>query len=150
MIIRKTAEVPDLYTSSVGTTHSGTGLTMNTVDEVSSIEDSNPEAISILGVPVHNVTTDETLALVRRYLEEPRVHQIATVNPEFVMTAQRDVSFRQVLNDADLCIPDGIGLLFAARRIGKPLKERVAGSDLVHALADEAAKNGWSLGRFRQ
>ena len=68
-----------------------------------------PEAIPILGIPVHAVTMDETLTLIEGYMLEPRVHQIATVNPEFVMAAQSDAAFRHTLLTADLCLPDGVG-----------------------------------------
>lgn len=104
-----------------------------------------PPVISILGIPVHAVTMADTLALVEQYMGEPRVHQIATVNPEFVMAAQGDPAFRQVLRTADLCIPDGVGMLYAARRKGLTLPERVPGSELVYALAEQAATCGWPL-----
>ncbi len=118
---------------------------MEAAEEVTPIEDGDPESLFILGVKVHNVTTHQALALIERYMDEPRVHQIATVNPEFVMAAQNNVSFRHVLNSADLCIPDGIGLIFAGRWLGNPLQERVAGSDLVYKLAAMAASHGWRL-----
>ena len=51
--------------------------------------------VSILGVPVHAVTMAATLALVERFMAGSRLHQIATVNPEFVMTAQAEVARRQ-------------------------------------------------------
>lgn len=104
-----------------------------------------PKTILILGIPVHAVTMDETLALIEGYMDAPRVHQIATVNPEFVMTAQSDAAFRHTLLTADLCLPDGIGLLYAARRLGQTLPERVPGSELVYRLAERAAEKGWSL-----
>ncbi len=104
-----------------------------------------PATVTILGVPVHSVTTDDTLAAVRRFMTEPRLHQIATVNPEFVMTAQDNLAFADVLRSADLCLPDGVGLLYAARRLGRPLPERIAGSSLVYELAALAAAEGWSL-----
>ena len=104
-----------------------------------------PNAIPILGIPVHAVTMADTLALVEGYMAEPRLHQIATVNPEFVMAAQSDAEFRRVLEQADLCLPDGVGLLYAARRYGRRLPERVPGSELVYRLAERAAARGWPL-----
>lgn len=106
---------------------------------------SDPPAISILGVPVHLVTADEALVQIARFMNEPRLHQIATVNPEFVMTAQTDEAFHAVLASADLCLADGIGLVYASRYLGRPLPERVPGSELVYSLADMAAQEGWSL-----
>ena len=64
-----------------------------------------------------------------------RVYQICTVSPEFVMIAQDDPGFMRVLRAADLCVADGVGLLFAARYLGHPLPERVTGSDGVPLIA---------------
>lgn len=61
------------------------------------------------------------------------------------MAAQDDPAFMAILNQADLCIPDGVGALWAARWLGTPLKERVAGSDLIWLLAGRAAREGWRL-----
>lgn len=101
--------------------------------------------VSILNIPVHPVTMSETLQLARLFMDEPRLHQVATVNPEFVMAAQGDAGFRRVLQNADLCLPDGVGLLFAARRYGRTLPERVPGSELVYHLAGLAAQETWRL-----
>ena len=99
----------------------------------------------ILGVRVDDVTADETLTLVERFIAERTPHQICTVNSEFVMRAQQDELFRNVLHHAALCVPDGIGLLWAAQRLGHPLRERVAGSDLVGQMAARAAQRDWRL-----
>jgi N-acetylglucosaminyldiphosphoundecaprenol N-acetyl-beta-D-mannosaminyltransferase len=118
---------------------------MEAAEVVTPMEKGDPKSLSILGVKVHNITTDQALVLVERYMGEPGLHQVATVNPEFVMAAQNNVDFRVVLNSADLCIPDGVGLILAARWLGSPLQERVAGSDLVYSLASLAAEHGWRL-----
>ncbi|MBS1253695.1 MAG: N-acetylglucosaminyldiphosphoundecaprenol N-acetyl-beta-D-mannosaminyltransferase [Anaerolineales bacterium] len=98
--------------------------------------------IEILGVQIDNVTTDEALHHIAEFVEEGTPHHTITVNPEFVMTAQRMPAFREVINAADLRIPDGVGLLWAARRQGTPLQERVAGSDMVPLIAQQAARLG--------
>ena len=104
-----------------------------------------PQFMTILNTPVHVVTIDETLRLAQQYMAGHRLHQVATTNPEFVMIAQKDEEFRQVLQQCDLCIPDGVGLLLAARWMGSPLPERVPGSELVYKLAKLAAQEGWRL-----
>lgn len=104
-----------------------------------------PQAISILSVPVHNLTIAETLTLIGEFVASRQPHQLCTVNPEFVMAAQSDPEFLAILRDADLCLPDGIGLVWASRMLASPLKERVAGSDLAPAIAGEAARRGWRL-----
>jgi len=102
-------------------------------------------ALRILGIPIHDVTLDEAVEQAAAWVKEGRAHQMATVNPEFVMAARRDPAFRAVLEGADLCLPDGVGITLAARYLGRPLRERVAGVDLVEALAARAARDGWRV-----
>lgn len=102
-------------------------------------------SIRILGVRVDNVTMQEALARLHAMVLEGNPHQVVTVNPEFIMRAQVDEAFRQVLEEADLAIPDGQGLLWGAKWLGQPLRERVAGSDLVPLIAQESAKRGYRL-----
>ncbi len=99
-------------------------------------------AADILGVRIHDVTAQETLARVEQMVADGKCHQIVTVNPEFVMLARRDRAFRRVLERADLALPDGAGILWAARRLGQPLRERVTGVDTVWRLAALAARRG--------
>ena len=101
--------------------------------------------LSILGVRVDDVTMDETLALFTSWIQEGTPHQVVTVNPEFVMAAQQDTLFRVTLDEADLAVPDGAGLLWASRVLQKPLRERVAGSDVVPRLAELSARDGYRL-----
>ena len=79
------------------------------------------------------------------FMAESQLHQICTVNPEFVIKAQNDANFMRVLGSAELNIPDGNGLLLAARRQGQRLPERVAGSELVYHVAERCAQRGWRL-----
>jgi N-acetylglucosaminyldiphosphoundecaprenol N-acetyl-beta-D-mannosaminyltransferase len=101
--------------------------------------------LRILGIPVDAVTEAEAVAWVKAAMTQPRPRQIVTVNPEFVVRARSDRAFREVLEAADLAIPDGAGLLWAARRSKQVIPERVAGVDLIEALAGEAAGAGWRL-----
>ncbi len=102
-------------------------------------------SVTILGVRVDAVTMPQTLAWIEAAVAERRPRQICTANPEFIMTARRDPEFRGVLNRADLVLPDGVGLLWAARRLGARLPERVAGSDLIYRLAELAGRHGWRV-----
>ncbi|MEW5721038.1 MAG: WecB/TagA/CpsF family glycosyltransferase, partial [Chloroflexota bacterium] len=99
-------------------------------------------SINILGVRIDNVTYDDALARVEEFLREPGLHQIATINTEFVVMAQKDAEFRRVLNACALNVPDGVGLLWAARRLNSPLRARVAGQELVDHISALAAKRG--------
>jgi N-acetylglucosaminyldiphosphoundecaprenol N-acetyl-beta-D-mannosaminyltransferase len=99
--------------------------------------------VEILGVPVDDVTIDEACDRAAALVTVGGAHQITTVNPEFIMLARRDPEFRQVLRGAALNVPDGAGVLWAARRMGRPLRERVAGSDLIDRLCATASRYRW-------
>jgi len=104
-----------------------------------------PTARWFFGVRADDVTWEEMLACVEGFIAWGKPHQIVTVNPEFVMEARRDPEFRHIVNGAALAIPDGVGLLWAGRLLGQPLRERVTGSDGVPRIAERAAEKGWRL-----
>lgn len=104
-----------------------------------------PSSITLLGVRIDNVTMDETIAIVDDYLRSGKPHQIATVNPEFVMEAQHNAAFRHVLQKSDLNVPDGVGLLLAAWMRGQRLRERVTGVALTERIAALSATAGYRI-----
>ncbi len=102
-------------------------------------------SVSILGVRADDVTYAETLDLVAAYITARAPRQVATVNPEFIVAAQSDAAFRDILSHTALNLPDGIGVLWAARRLGHPLRERVAGVDVTERIAQRAGREGWKI-----
>jgi len=104
-----------------------------------------PRSIRILGVRVDDVGYDDACAYAERLIAAGGVHQFATVNPEFVMTAQRDAHFRAVLERCDLALADGVGITLAARLRRSALRERVTGVELTQRLCAHAAARGWRV-----
>jgi N-acetylglucosaminyldiphosphoundecaprenol N-acetyl-beta-D-mannosaminyltransferase len=106
----------------------------------------------LLGTPIDDVTLGEALDVVAEMIvtgrRTGRVHQIATVNVDFVVNAAGDGELRAVMRDTDLAIPDGMGVVWGARIVGTPIRERTAGADLVPALAARAAEERWRLCLF--
>lgn len=102
-----------------------------------------PRCVNVLGVRVDDVTYPEALAMLQLAIESRTPHVVTTPNPEFVMLARQDADFRSVLARAALNIPDGIGLLLAARLAGGRLRQHVQGTDLVLALAAQSVQRGW-------
>lgn len=97
-----------------------------------------------MGVPVHALSMRETLATVEAWLTDgQRPRLLVTLNPEMLMRARVDAAFWQLLQHTDLNVPDGIGLVWAMRRRGVAVPERVAGSDLFEVLCARAAQRGW-------
>jgi N-acetylglucosaminyldiphosphoundecaprenol N-acetyl-beta-D-mannosaminyltransferase len=101
--------------------------------------------IHILGVRIDDVTTAEMLRLMAGFVQSGRPHQIVTVNIEYLMAAQRDPHFADVLRHSALNVPDSIGILWAARWLGHPLRERVTGSDGVYHIAGLCAQYKFRL-----
>ncbi len=87
--------------------------------------------VSILGVRIDIVTMREALERVFQMLTSDTQHHIMTPNPEMLVRSHRDPAFRALLNASSLNIPDGTGLLWAAKRSGQVLPERVTGIDLL-------------------
>ena len=107
---------------------------------------SIPPTATILNVKVHALTNAQTLALIEDFIAGGKPRQLVTVNPEFVVEAQQDDEFRHIINSAALALPDGIGLLKAAKFLKTtPLPERVPGSDLVVRLAELSHQKGYRL-----
>ena len=102
--------------------------------------------IEILGVPVNALTYDDWLRQIDNWISsDSGAQHVCTVNPEFIMIARGDPIFFNILTRAALCIPDGIGLLWASRRLGAPLPARLTGSDGVPLIARRAAEQGWKI-----
>jgi len=90
--------------------------------------------IDILGCGVDDVDMSESIARIRGFLDSGAAAQVVTLGAEMVMLAQRDAAYREVINSADLVIPDTVGIVWASHRFGHPLRERVAGIDLVEQI----------------
>jgi N-acetylglucosaminyldiphosphoundecaprenol N-acetyl-beta-D-mannosaminyltransferase len=101
--------------------------------------------VDILGIKIDDVTGEETLARIEQFVSDGRQHIVTTVNPEFIVAAQKDAAFARILNQADLNLPDGQGLLWAARLLGNSLRERVTGVDTVVKLAGLSAEKGYRI-----
>jgi len=90
--------------------------------------------MDLLGVRIDNVTMDEAVKRTGEFFTENKLHLICTPNPEMIMIAQNDEEFKNILNSSSLNIPDGNGVVWASRKIGEPLSERVAGFDFIHKI----------------
>ncbi|HEX6349172.1 MAG TPA: WecB/TagA/CpsF family glycosyltransferase [Candidatus Dormibacteraeota bacterium] len=98
----------------------------------------------VLGVRVDCVDMEAAVARIAEMIESGApCRLVATVNPEFVMHARRDAEFAAILETAELAVIDGSGVLWAARRQGCAVGDKVAGIDLVLRLAELCAARGW-------
>ncbi len=106
---------------------------------------SDPPASDLLGVRVHHVTMEQAVERVRALVASGGAHQVVTVNGAMLVAAWRDAAVREVLSNASLLVPDGVGVLLAARMLGRPPYVRVPGVDLAARLCAAAAEEGWRV-----
>jgi N-acetylglucosaminyldiphosphoundecaprenol N-acetyl-beta-D-mannosaminyltransferase len=102
-------------------------------------------AVSLFGVRVHAVSMDEALQHILCFVRESTPRQVVTADSSMVVMAQRDDRLRDIINRADLVTPDSIGILWACRRRGIVMPERVSGVDMVVRLAQVSAQTGLRL-----
>ncbi|MDR2166715.1 MAG: WecB/TagA/CpsF family glycosyltransferase [Clostridiales bacterium] len=88
----------------------------------------------ILGVNFDNLTPEQAKDRFLGLLESEAPSLVVTPNPEMVMLAQRDANFMELLNSADLCVPDGIGVVWASKFTQSVIEQRVPGIDLILAV----------------
>ena len=101
--------------------------------------------IDILGVGFDNLTMTEAVARGCELLAGEGAHYVVTPNPEIVETCRADAEAMAAVNGADLVLPDGIGVVHAARILGTPLQGRVPGIDFAAGLMARLAQNGGRL-----
>ncbi len=95
--------------------------------------------IKILGIKLNTESKAEILDKIRSFLASYSQHYIVTPNPEIVLLAQKDEEYFYILNQADLSLPDGVGLKFAGLTLGRNIP-RISGADLTHDLLKLAAE----------
>lgn len=108
-----------------------------------------PERIDILGVPVDCVDMAGAVDFLCDHVEQGKgCATVFAVNPEKVMRARRDTDLHRLLASATLLIPDGIGVVIAARWLKLGRFGRVPGSELMPRLCSEAAERGHGVFLF--
>ena len=103
------------------------------------------ERITLMGCQVDKLTMEETLGKVEEFIASGQPHQHVVVNVDKLVKASRDPGLQRIINDCALVNADGMPVVWAARLLGKPLKERVAGIDLFEALMRRAGERGWRV-----
>ncbi|MDR0249629.1 MAG: WecB/TagA/CpsF family glycosyltransferase [Oscillospiraceae bacterium] len=101
--------------------------------------------MDVLGVQIDAVTPSEALDVACRLMRSGSPRYVVTPNPEIIHAATADPQLRQSLNGADLSVADGIGVVRAAKKLGRPLPSRVPGVELAQGLLAYIAAEGKRL-----
>lgn len=100
---------------------------------------------NILGVTVDTYSRSETVEKIRQAVEGQVQMRVVTANPEMIYASNCDPRLKELINSADIVTADGIGVVWAARKLGVPVKERVTGIDLIEELFPAASKGKWKI-----
>ncbi|MDK2865985.1 MAG: N-acetylglucosaminyldiphosphoundecaprenol N-acetyl-beta-D-mannosaminyltransferase [Clostridiales bacterium] len=104
--------------------------------------------VKILGVKFDKLDFDEAYQRFTTFMMQDETKMIFTPNSELVMMAQEDEAFRQILNEGDLTVPDGIGIILASRIHNLELTERIPGIDLMAKMLAYANRSNKSIFLF--
>lgn len=99
----------------------------------------------ILGIYVDSLGMEESVARISGAIEQRSPLRVVTANPEMIHAARHNEQLKKTINTAGLVTPDGVGVVWAAGYLGKPVVERVTGIDLVENLLPLAQKHGWRI-----
>lgn len=103
----------------------------------------NSEKVEIMEIPFVNNTKDNFLhKQVKPYFTSNEKCFIVTANPEIVMETRKNKAYKNIVQSADFIVPDGIGIILAAKYKKEPLKERIAGFDLMKDMLELANEFG--------
>jgi len=103
------------------------------------------ERAEILGVTFDNITMRQAVDRTMELIRSGRTAFVVTPNAEIAYDCIKDREFRELINKADLVIPDGAGVVLASKILKTPLRQKVAGIELAEALLPELAKQGKKL-----
>ena len=106
------------------------------------------DVVNILGVNIDKITAADALDRAEKFVKSDGVSVIYTPNPEIVMAAYEDEEFNTVLNSSDMCVPDGIGVVYGAKILKNPVPERVPGYELCCGLLERLGKSEGSVFLF--
>ncbi|MGN7469295.1 WecB/TagA/CpsF family glycosyltransferase [Brevibacillus sp. SAFN-007a] len=102
------------------------------------------QVATILGVPFSTRGFRENVTYIAERIENGQKTHVVTANPEIVMLARTDRAFQSIVEQAYV-VPDGIGIVYAAKWTNQPIRERVTGVELLEALMAEANKRQWGV-----
>lgn len=103
------------------------------------------QKVDFLGFKIDNLTMSETIQQIGKIIRKREICQHVVVNAEKVVQAHKDPNLKAIINNCQLVNADGQAIIWASRLLGQPLKERVAGIDLMINLLAAANDNQWRV-----
>ena len=105
----------------------------------------NDSKVNILGVMIDKIGIEEAVEHIVKMLESHHTNTVFTPNSEIILNAYKDKEFCDILNSADMLTADGIGVVYASKIVGNPIRERAAGYDIACGVLDKISETGHRL-----
>lgn len=99
----------------------------------------------IYGYPISRLGMNDTVQLLSEWVESGVPHHAVTINPIMIMDALEKPLHHATMMGADMLVPDGTGVVWAAGYLKQPVAERVPGFDLMHQLFEVADQKHWHV-----
>jgi N-acetylglucosaminyldiphosphoundecaprenol N-acetyl-beta-D-mannosaminyltransferase len=109
------------------------------------MENKENKILELFGVNFHNLTFDGALEEISSLIDNRKKTVAFTPNVDHIIKINRDQKFKDIYDKADLVLNDSRVLYFASKMLGKPLKGKISGSDLLPALCKVAAQKNYRL-----
>jgi N-acetylglucosaminyldiphosphoundecaprenol N-acetyl-beta-D-mannosaminyltransferase len=107
--------------------------------------DTADDRVAMLGVPLARIDMEAALARVDQFVQERSPHMVVTSDTPSIVRAQDDAEYQEIVRGADMVTADGRGVVWMARVLGLPVRERVSGVDLVERICERAEQKGYSV-----
>lgn len=101
--------------------------------------------VNILNTSIDNLSMEETLEIIKNSIENKKQIHHVVVNAGKIVAMQDDLELRKSVNESDIINADGQAVVWASKVLNKPLKERVAGIDLMTSLVDISEANKYKI-----
>ncbi|MFA5499521.1 MAG: WecB/TagA/CpsF family glycosyltransferase [Candidatus Omnitrophota bacterium] len=106
---------------------------------------SLPNKVNICGVYIDNLSMDNAIQQIENYVLRKDSIYVVTPNVDVIVQLQKDQQFKKIYSEASLVLADGLPLLWAAKLFGRPIKEKISGSDLFIRLCEVSSIKGYKL-----
>jgi len=103
------------------------------------------ERLNILGCPIDSLSFEETIAMIDDIIRHKVPRQHVVINVSKLLQARRDTCLAEIIASCYIINPDGMPIVWASKILGKPLKEKISGIDLMNVLIKHSAEKGYRI-----
>lgn len=101
--------------------------------------------VMLFGIEIDNCSMQEAIHRIEEAIQQKKTSLVVTPNAQHINIVQQDNEFKKIYNEASLVLPDSVPLIWASKILGQPLKERVAGADILPTFCKIAVRKKYKI-----